>query len=447
MEHLGRTGIRVFSKVPIRLLIWAQIQLRQATHLQPGGKVMAFMHKTSSMSQRTFRHPRAVTFGGILLSSLVLMLVLGVSNSHTPKSKKVSAAQTLNQAQTSLAVSLAGYGRPIALSADPTRAGIWFIDSNATTESIFFWNTASSKLSRYPFGQLGNSLPYGMQAGLAVDSTGKVWVGIGTTLLELDPASGAVSRIQIPPVPKDLSLAGGPGGTPGGPPPLFDSHAVQALTVDRSGNIAVAMSFTTSVLRYDPGTKLFSEIALPDGDRANALSSMSDGTVAVATTKINGMDFILPNGTVEHSATASYVVECSGNTCVTSPDGRHLFSVTASSGAASSIGTQTPRELPTSGPRLLLGSTPTLLPDGNVIVPTATGFDIVNIESGLASQYELPAKECSTAGIGAPSAGTVPATAICQETIVDYAVDSSGNIFFTSNFGSPGIYEIKAGSY
>lgn len=363
-------------------------------------------------------------------------------NTRAPSTRMALAAKISNQ------VDVPGHGRPIALAADPTRPGVWFLDTSANTESIFFWDPTTSKLKEYPFGRIGNSIPFGMQAAMAVDSSGTVWAGIGTTLLRLDPASGTITRIPLPQVPNDAALVGGPGGGPGGPPRLFDSHAVQALTVDSGGNIVIAMSFTTSVLKYNPQTKTFSEVTLPNGDQANNVSALSNGSVAVATTQINGLDFISPSGAVRHSNIESYVVGCHANVCVTSPDGHDLFTVTESSVPSGTSGNgPSAAKTTVASVRFLLGAKPTLLTDGSIVIPTMVGFDVVNSASGTSQQYSLPSKECSTAGMSNPSGTARPAVVSCQQTMMDYIVDQSGNIWLTSNFGNFSIYEISASTY
>ena len=389
---------------------------------------------------------RRVRMLSVAVAAVSLIAILVVKSDRATRALASSHTRPVTVLKISDPVDIPGYGRPIALAADPTRAGVWFLDASATDESIFFWNPSTSSLRKYSFGT-DASLPFGSQAALTVDSSGVVWAGIGDTLLRLDPQNGLITRIAIPAVPSNTVLHGGPGGGPGEPPPLFDSHAVQALAMNRVGTLAIAMSFSTSVFLYDTTNQTFSNVALPDGDVPNDLSSLPNGTFVVAASSTHGVDFVTPDHSVTHSDVSGYVVGCGKEFCVTSPDGHSLYTITPSvAGSASTLSPSVTRSTVKSM-QFLLGLKPTILTPSKVVVPTTKGFYVGNPSSGSGAQYSLPARQCSTMGVSNPSASVLPKTITCQQVPVDYVIDSAGNIWFTSNFGTSNIYEVSAGTY
>jgi len=350
-------------------------------------------------------------------------------------------------------VNVPGYGRPEALAADPTRPGIWFVDASQADESLFYWNSNAETLKSYSFGSSSNDLPYGADAAIAVDSAGTVWAGIDTTLLELNTSTGAVQRIAIPAVPNDTNLTGSPGGGAGGPPPLYDSHTITALTVASSGDIAIGLTFSTTLLTYDPSTHAFSQTVLPDGDIASNLSPLANGTIAVATNN-SALDLVNPNGGIQRVTDGSNAVGCEGTECVASTNGHTIETINAAPSVTSPDSSSTVPPSPSmsqsaiSSATALIGAVPTPLSNGKVIVPSKDGFDVELSSAGTDKDYSLPTVPCEAHAPGDASGGTTSSASItCQEVPEDYVVDSSGNIWFTSNFGQSAIYEMAASSY
>lgn len=70
-----------------------------------------------------------------------------------------------------------------------------------------------------------------------------------------------------------------------GVPSLQGIHAVQALAVGPDGHVAIAMSHSSSITRFDPGTAAFTSLALPaTSDEPISVAFSRDGTVAVGFT-------------------------------------------------------------------------------------------------------------------------------------------------------------------
>ncbi|MHB1928614.1 MAG: NHL repeat-containing protein [Acidimicrobiales bacterium] len=330
-----------------------------------------------------------------------------------------------------------GYGVPIALTADPVRPGFWFMAANATKEALFFWNTTTRTLSTYVFGGPSDPLDFGIQAGIAIAPSGTVWAGVDRTLVELNPATGAIVRIPIPITPTNPTIQAQMGSQGAG---LLATHSVSSLVALANGNLAIASSFTSVVLYYNPSAGTFTSVGLPAGDLPSSLSVSGDNVV-VSLAAGGSVDVITAGDTVKRATIPSLDVGCGAELCATIPSQQDVYSFSMSSaGSVSQV-----MDTVVGTPKLRLGSNPTVL-GGTILAATTTGFLLVNPSSGVYQAYTLPGGACSTQGISIAS-GSVPAEGRCQESSTAYTVDSAGNIWFTSNDGAADIYEIPASAY
>ncbi|MHB8296919.1 MAG: NHL repeat-containing protein, partial [Acidimicrobiales bacterium] len=223
-----------------------------------------------------------------------------------------------------------------------------------------------------------------------------------------------------------------------------------AVAVEGNGDVAITMSFSSTILVYSPASQTFRTVSLPHGDLPSAMGTLSSGRLAVVASNNNAVDIVGQNDVgqndvVQREAVASYGLGCGNGVCAGVANQHELYLITehgrsggGSSGAGSAVAvtTTSPR-----GVKLRLGSGATPLGDGKVLVPTTVGIAVVDPSSGATSSYALPSRQCSTVGISNP-AGSSPAVAQCQEAPVAYAVDGAGNVWFTANSGKPRIYEM-----
>lgn len=169
----------------------------------------------------------------------------------------------------------AGYSPIQAIAGDPNTSGVWFWDYNRSADAVFYdsprgalksWNVLSG--SSYQAEQA--------KSGLAVGPDGYVWLGINSTLAELNPLSGKVRTWHIPaprPNPSAARFL---------PADLRGVRAVQALAAGPGHEIAIAMSNSSSVEIFNRTSHVFRTINLPSTSILPiAVDYSSDGTLAI----------------------------------------------------------------------------------------------------------------------------------------------------------------------
>jgi hypothetical protein len=411
------------------------------------------------------RWPLLLAVGGIAVL-VATGAAVGSLVGGSPGRGKANATSQIHHVKVSDPVVLpAGYGSPVALTVDRSTNTVWFLDANSSSEAIFQWNPASEQLHQFIIGS-PSSLPYGIQAGMAVDPSGNVWVGIDSTLIEWKASTATTVDIPLPSAPLDSQLVGGPGGV-NGVPSLYSTHAISGLVVDGSGDIAISRAFSTALLFYNPTTATFSSLSLPGNGVPTGISSVTTGGVAVASSGTHSVDIVNPSQsavTQLPSATA-YRVACDHGFCavpanltaiqILSPPttGSELSSSTSQNGwSMRSVGVSATAG---AGGKLQVGSEASPLASGKVIVPTTAGFAVVNATSGATTQYPFAASACPKSDrmaignviVGKNADGANSSSSSCRPVPQQYVVDGSGNVWFTTNGGTGEILEMSAGSF
>ena len=191
-------------------------------------------------------------------------------------SGRQQAVQTQVRTVTSPITVPAGYGLPVAIAADPTTPGVWFLDENESDVSVFFWDARTSRLRQYSLGHSAeHGLVYGIQAAITVAPDGTVWAGANSTLVELNPRSGRSSFIAVP-------APDNPGSEAARPEPVKGYHAIESLSADSGGDLAIAMSAASAVMEYHSSTRSFTELWLPKGAEPLDVAFAQDGSLGVA---------------------------------------------------------------------------------------------------------------------------------------------------------------------
>lgn len=409
---------------------------------------------------------RSRTKRGLWISVVVVVVVgavLGVvlrgsdSGGHAasladPKAQPASSVQSSTTIGGAPAVTLpAGWTRPVALAADPTTSGVWFLTANTSEDAIDFWNAGTANLSTYP---LPTKVPLGDQAAVAVAPTGTVWAGVHTSLFRLDPGTGNVSEMAIASIPTSDTPPGGPGGGPGGPPRLFSTHAVTSVVVEPNGDLAISMSFTEAVVVYDPTTQQFTIVALPEGDLAGPLADLPDGNLAVTVGSGHPAVVVTPaNAVAQETISTVADLACNKTLCV-SGEGHSLEMVKPGGSTGSpSTGSASVTEDRVNVTSVVIraGSSATPLTDGQVLVSTTSGFATVTPQSGSTNTFTVPKAQCTVhppLGTGAAAGqATTDAGGECGKSPTDYIVDPSGNVWFTTNLTSGQVFEMASNQY
>lgn len=342
-----------------------------------------------------------------------------------------------------------GYGPPLDITTSSSPVGVWFLDSGGGNESVFSWDPTTESLKTYPFADSSDPLPFGDQAGITVDTSGTVWVGIDMTLIRVDPKTGTVKRISIPSVGTDPSLQGGPGGV-GGVPRLYTSHTITQVIAEPNGDIAITISFSTTIFQYDPTSAVFTPTQLPQGIVPNAIGMLPNTSRLVVAGNDGGNVFtVSPSGSLAETNIAGvYGLGCGGDACATVASPHSVAELMATSSSAFGI-----RETSTNytTTEIQIGSAPIPFGDSGLVAATRTGIAVLDPVTHTSHSFVLPKKSCSTATSGAvppPRNGSeVPSgPKTCQESPTDIAVDSQGNIWYSTNFSTSAVFEMSGTS-
>jgi hypothetical protein len=166
------------------------------------------------------------------------------------------------------------YGPITTLVGDQGGDGVWFWDENATEVRIFRLSS-DGHLRSWPAAARTPALRSGAAAGFAVSAGGVAWLGLRSTLIELDTATGHVRRWPIP-APRANPAADryGPGGGAG--------DDVQAVAAGTAGQVAVADMNASSVQVLDPATGHWRQVMLPSpSDEPLAVGFAPNGTLGI----------------------------------------------------------------------------------------------------------------------------------------------------------------------
>ncbi|HLI52470.1 MAG TPA: hypothetical protein VKU87_11790 [Thermomicrobiaceae bacterium] len=355
---------------------------------------------------------------------------------------------------TTIATLPANSSNPIdALVGDPNGAGVWFWDLTATGDVIYHVS-GTGKLTAYPIFT-GTSVLYQQgSSGLAVGTNGMVWLGINTTLAELNPDSGKVQTWSIP------AGQANPRQQPASAEDMAGHRAVNALAVGPKGQVAIAMNSESSVEVFDPPTATFSTLKLPViTDKPISVTYSGDGSLCVGMSNIatgghaNELLLVQPGGTTAHATvpdgTAWEVAPYDASTFVVGSFDPHLV---ASDGAVT----------PLLAPKALTGtaSAPTplrLLPNGKLLgvadngllefPSTATSVSAVTTQTSTltvsvacqpaVSSFRQPATP-------QPTPTPYPPGYKCLEHYGDInAVDGAGNIWIVSKDAQAGVAMVE----
>jgi hypothetical protein len=168
------------------------------------------------------------------------------------------------------------YGPISTLAGDQGGDGVWFWDENAAEVRIFHLSS-DGLLRSWPVGARTPALPSGSAAGFAVSARGVAWLGLRSTLIELDTATGNVRRWQIP-APRANQAADRLGRGRGG----GAGDGVRAVAAGAAGQVAVADMNASSVQVLDPATGHWRQVMLPlPSDEPLAVGFAPNGTLGI----------------------------------------------------------------------------------------------------------------------------------------------------------------------
>jgi hypothetical protein len=230
-------------------------------------------------------------------------------------------------------------------------------------------------------------------------------------------------------------------------PRLYASHAVTQVIAEPNGDLAITISFSTTIFQYDPYNGVFASTQLPNGIVPNAIGVLPNTSrLIVAGTDGGNVFTMTPSGSLTETNVAGvYGLGCGGDACATVSSPHSVEELMATSSSAFGI-----REASTNytTTEIQIGSAPIPFGDSGLAAATRTGIAVLDPVTHTSHSFVLPKKNCPAATSGAvppPRNGSeVPSgPKTCQESPTDVAVDSQGNIWYSTNFSTSAVFEMS----
>jgi hypothetical protein len=342
------------------------------------------------------------------------------------------------------------YGPPVAIVSDPSAPGIWMLAGSTSDVSLFHWNDVASTLTSYSLGnpRTDTALQFGDEAGLAVSPSGEVFVGLRATLFELEPASGSITEIDVPPPKDNLSVESAR------PSVIRGFHGIENIAISPlTGDVAIAMEAAASVPIYHPDGGSFSSVILPMNDAPTDVAYAADGTLVVSAVewpagRADIVDVLSPAGDSLERGVVDATSLSSDEQNVLATGSSGIMTVSPAIGASPRV---EPYYANGDGPPVDFETKAAAGPAGIVIASTSDGALVVlRSPTSTAEVVALPRLECEfPVAVSIPSpeqTTTVPSAENCQVRATHIAVDLDRNIWYTTNLG-PGVAEIPVGQY
>lgn len=213
--------------------------------------------------------------------SLTVLLVLTACS--TVAHEQLSASEMPDSSRSTPAIAL-GYGFPLPNGEHSVEI------AGAADGSVFVWSEAmdgSSYIRRLNGNGLeagswkiadGDIIPrHGFFRGLAVGEGNAVWIGAGRVLFKLDLPSGEVTSWPLPSLPRSTVKDAATSDN------QRVDEEIKALVI-AGKRVVLGVSSASALAVFDPATKSFSEVALPDIGDISALAALADGTVGAGLT-------------------------------------------------------------------------------------------------------------------------------------------------------------------
>ena len=165
------------------------------------------------------------------------------------------------------------FGPVLAIAGARSSAAVWF--TAESTRLTLFRLSEGHKLRSWPLPAASTSLPARSRVAMTVTKGGVVWIAVSAMLIRYDPRSSVATSWHVP-APRSNRLASrrAHGQQP--------TRTVNSVAVSSDGDVAVAMSRSSSVQVLDPGNGTFSDYALPAAtDQPLAVGYTLSGTLGI----------------------------------------------------------------------------------------------------------------------------------------------------------------------
>lgn len=363
------------------------------------------------------------------LAALVLFVTAACGNGSSSENVGAGAVQPTAGAAVPVLALDAGQWSTLRVQLVPSSsgAGVWLWSQSANDSRVWHWDPAVGKAASWSLGA-DSALRGGAAAPQLAACSSGVWFGVDHTLVSLDPATGAVSNVAVPAAPPV------PAVDAHRPPELRGLAAVDALACDGT-DVVVGLAGASQAFRYHPQAGSFDPIALPDGTEVVSIARSDAGELALGL-----QDYVAarPHVVMVLGSRGTRMVEVDDSTHVATAGSAFLSGVRAQSIARGESAAGPARQTllaPDVNPTLGLRS----LPDGRVVVATATGLRIVDPAGQKAAENlslgRVPCLERTGTPAAKPTPGSAPpqppptVAQLCAVTARAFTVDPAGNIF------------------
>ena len=185
-----------------------------------------------------------------------------------------------------------GFDQPATLVGDPAGRGAYFLAESSTDARVFHWDGRS--LSSWSVGNPTKNIDFvtGIQNAIVAGLDGAVWIGTGSSLIELPTTSGKSVTIRLPAATNSTST------DERRPVELRGYHPVTAMALAPNGDVAVIRDAARDVEICDHSTGKFSRVALSSAAQPTSIAYDEAGVLAVGgnspavTTAINSQGVV-----------------------------------------------------------------------------------------------------------------------------------------------------------
>lgn len=227
------------------------------------------------------RHQRAVWAGVAVFATLTTAVACGEQHVGTSARQHLQVGAISLPADepsgwsVSYPISLpAGYGTPTGLATDTTNDDVWFF-AQGPDQRLFHWSHELGKITdSYPIDNTDPATQAGQFTPIALDSAGKIWLGINQTLIVLTPGRDDLQQVALPPV--QVGAAGS--GLPHTSIPDFGAHtSIDAISSGPKGTLVASRMFATELQTVNTSSFEIGTIPLPGN---TAVAGLGAGDLA-----------------------------------------------------------------------------------------------------------------------------------------------------------------------
>lgn len=172
---------------------------------------------------------------------------------------------------------------PESLAVGTDATSVWYWGASPSGVRLFQWSDANRAIRSWDIDKAVTTHSGMSYSTLAVDSQ-FVWIGESDSLARFDIAAGTSTTFAVQGIQDNAAAEAHR------PPEIRGAHQITAIAEDSSGNIAVALSASSTVKIFDSESKIWSDVQIPSGTDAWNVKYFADGTLAIALADYNASD-------------------------------------------------------------------------------------------------------------------------------------------------------------